>query len=855
MVRFTRSWLILGILAALQWITSATAYHLSQTASPGIQTLGNLMAVPSLAAHQLPQMGQRSRSPHQILFPPPRTSPNASSTILLSQTQQPPTTSIDRAYHKARKIIYKYPRKYGPPKRRPPHHPGYPSLHPKFYSYYSHWSPCDVHCQQRRERHCVVRSKCGHHVHVEERPCPHKYCFHDHDHSPLHKYSLVESYKPKKKKRIIVEDDDEDEDYYEDDDDTEYVIIKKKHKRKRKRPQISIYHRREETVPEVKPVYDYDELSEQRIQNSRNKQQLLVEDFDDQRIFSPSPHYVRPQGAAQNFYRRPHPSALGRKPSRLTDFFEDDYDHLYRDGTGFANRQDEFIDFNGFIPISEPIVGKIGGNISTTAVPEVSRLLDSFPTEVLPTTSSLHHAKREVSNFIEESEEDFETDLSDEEASNSTAVELSSDGKKYPGKGMTKQGYGAQKKAREKAVFEMPRKVDNPYSKWSRWSKCTAKCTTRRFKRCKVPAICGNDVIREIAYCYTEGSFCEEWIGNQLYQNNKGSTMLSTTPSTTTTTTTTTPKSTKPARTNQLIPPGGQTARSRSDQPLQDNSIAQQMFNSRKGFLQPEYMPQELTCGLPMVRNKSKKYLYNMLRIIGGKTSRRGQWPWQVAILNRFKEAFCGGTLVAPRWILTAAHCVRKRLFVRLGEHHLQQTDGTEIEFRIEFSIKHPRYDKKTVDNDVALLRLPREVERSSFVGYACLPERYQPLPIGHTCTIIGWGKKRHSDDAGTDVLHEAEVPIITNERCRAVYHDYTITKNMFCAGHKRGRVDTCAGDSGGPLLCRDTTKVNSPWTIFGITSFGDGCGKKNKFGIYTKLPNYVDWIWSVINCDGNCRS
>lgn len=50
-------------------------------------------------------------------------------------------------------------------------------------------------------------------------------------------------------------------------------------------------------------------------------------------------------------------------------------------------------------------------------------------------------------------------------------------------------------------------------------------------------------------------------------------------------------------------------------------------------------------------------------------------------------------------------------------------------------------------------------------------------------------------------------------------------------------------------------TKHNQPWTIFGITSFGDGCGKRNKFGIYTKLPNYVDWIWSVINCNGNCKS
>jgi secreted trypsin-like serine protease len=58
-----------------------------------------------------------------------------------------------------------------------------------------------------------------------------------------------------------------------------------------------------------------------------------------------------------------------------------------------------------------------------------------------------------------------------------------------------------------------------------------------------------------------------------------------------------------------------------------------------------------------------------------------------------------------------------------------------------------------------------------------------------------------------------------------------------------------------GPLLCKDSTKPNEPWTIYGITSFGDGCGKKNKFGIYAKLANYVDWIWSVVNCDGDCRT
>ncbi|CAO1402112.1 unnamed protein product [Diamesa tonsa] len=381
----------------------------------------------------------------------------------------------------------------------------------------------------------------------------------------------------------------------------------------------------------------------------------------------------------------------------------------------------------------------------------------------------------------------------------------------------------------------MPRKPLPNYSKWSRWTKCSPKCTTRRFKKCKPHArqVCGNDIIREIAYCYTEGSFCEEWISSQINQIGAANTI-------------------EPPKLTTKTPKVDR----RTESPL-INSVSHDFYNLNKPTrgkkkIAPEFRPQNIQCGFPSIRNKKNDFA---LKIIGGKSSRRGQWPWQVAILNRFKEAFCGGTLISPNFVLTAAHCVRKRLFVKLAEHNLQAVDGNEMEFRIEIAIKHPKYDKKTVDNDIALLKLPQSMERSHYIGFACLPERLQQLPVGHTCTIIGWGKRRHNDDSGTNVLHEAEVPIISNEECKSVYYDYTITKNMFCAGHKKGRIDTCAGDSGGPILCRDSKKSNKPWTVYGITSFGDGCGKKNKFGIYTKLTNYVDFIWSIVNCNGICKS
>lgn len=212
---------------------------------------------------------------------------------------------------------------------------------------------------------------------------------------------------------------------------------------------------------------------------------------------------------------------------------------------------------------------------------------------------------------------------------------------------------------------------------------------------------------------------------------------------------------------------------------------------------------------------------------------------FQTAILNRHKDAFCGGTLIAPQWVVTAAHCVRKRLYVRLGEHNLENKEGTEQEYRVVQVFMHPEYDPETVDNDIALLKLSSPAVLDKHVQLACLPKQNAPLPQDKLCTILGWGKENHMATHGTEVLKEAKVPIVDIKNCLGVYEDYYITGNMFCAGYRRGRVDSCAGDSGGPLLC----EANNRWHIYGITSFGEGCGRKGKYGIYAKVPNYITWI------------
>ena len=226
-------------------------------------------------------------------------------------------------------------------------------------------------------------------------------------------------------------------------------------------------------------------------------------------------------------------------------------------------------------------------------------------------------------------------------------------------------------------------------------------------------------------------------------------------------------------------------------------------------------------------------------RIVGGVKTDIRKHPWQVALTISGPDGnfLCGGSIIANKWVLTAAHC-----FVASDTSRSikAKTGATDLVKQGRWSdvatiVIHEGYDPRTYDNDIALVRLKSKPSGKVIP----LASKSIKISVGQPLEVTGWGAISEDGDASRDLL-KANVPYVLNGTCNEpASYNGNITSGMMCAGRREGGVDSCQGDSGGPLVWRTP---DGP-VLVGVVSWGVGCARKLNYGVYTRVGDYRDWI------------